>query len=93
MKADDILPEKYKDTVTMKFPMPGTEYQEFEEYHVRPYDFCFLFDAQNAEGAKLNSFAQYLDHAANCIYGMAIALNAENFFTKITSTEFIRINT
>ena len=39
---------------------------------MRPYDFCFLFDAQNTEGKKLNSFNQYLDHAANCIYSQSI---------------------
>lgn len=72
MKADNNLPEKYKNTVTMKFPMPGTGYQQFEEYNVSPYDFCFLFDAQNVDGEKLNSFAQYLDHAANCIYAQSI---------------------
>lgn len=72
MKSENTLHEKYKDTVTMKFPIPNPDYREYEEYNVRPYDFCFLFDAQNAEGAKLNSFAQYLDHAANCIYAQSI---------------------
>ena len=72
MKSENTLHEKYKDTVSMKFPVQNRDYRDYEEYHVRPYDFCFLFDAQNAEGAKLNSFAQYLDHAANCIYAQSI---------------------
>jgi hypothetical protein len=35
-------------------------------------DFCFMFDAQNIEGKKLNSTEQYLDHAATCIYAQSI---------------------
>ena len=70
MKGDSTLPERYKDSVRMEFPCAGTN--EFEEYDIRPYDFCFLFDAQNADGKKLNSFKQYLDHAANCIYAQSI---------------------
>ncbi|MBQ2827806.1 MAG: hypothetical protein IJF20_01040 [Clostridia bacterium] len=70
MKGDATLPDKYADTVKLEFPRVGSG--EFEEYNVRPYDFCFLFDAQNTEGKKLNSFNQYLDHAANCIYSQSI---------------------
>lgn len=70
MKGDSTLPDKYKDSVKIEFPMVGSD--EFEEYNVRPYDFCFLYDAQNADGRKLNSFGQYLDHAANCIYAQSI---------------------
>lgn len=70
MKGDSTLPSKYKDTVKIDFPVAGTS--EFEQYNVRPFDFCFLFDAQNADGKKLNSFDKYLDHAANCIYSQSI---------------------
>ncbi len=70
MKGDSTLPDKYADTVKLEFPRVGSG--EFEEYNVRPYDFCFLFDAQNTEGKKLNDFNQYLDHAANCIYSQSI---------------------
>ena len=70
MKGDDTLPERYKNSVVMQFPRAASE--GYEEYDVRPYDFCFLFDAQNADGSKLNSFDQYLDHAANCIYAQSI---------------------
>ncbi len=70
MKGDSTLPDKYVNTVKLEFPRVGSS--EFEEYNVRPYDFCFLFDAQNTEGKKLNSFNQYLDHAANCIYSQSI---------------------
>ncbi len=70
MKGDATLPEQYKDFVKIEFPRVSSD--GYEEYNVRPYDFCFLFDAQNAEGSKLNSFNQYLDHAANCIYAQSI---------------------
>lgn len=70
MKGDATLHERYKDSVKMQFPRVASN--GYEEYDVRPYDFCFLFDAQNAEGGKLNSFDQYLDHAANCIYAQSI---------------------
>lgn len=70
MKGDDTLHPRYRNTVKIDFPRTASE--GYEEYSVRPYDFCFLFDAQNAEGRKLNSFDQYLDHAANCIYSQSI---------------------
>jgi hypothetical protein len=70
LKADGNLPERYKNKVHMMFPKIGTN--EFEEYDVLPMDFCFMFDAQNIEGKKLNSTEQYLDHAATCIYAQSI---------------------
>lgn len=70
MKGDKTLPERCEKSVRVEFPRVGSN--EVEEYDVRPYDFCFLFDAQNTEGKKLNSFNQYLDHAANCIYSQSI---------------------
>ena len=70
MKGDHTLPKRYESSVRMEFPRVSSK--GYEEYQVRPYDFCFLFDAQNAEGRKLNSFSQYLDHAANCIYAQSI---------------------
>lgn len=70
MKGDATLPQQFMDSVKIEFPRVSSE--GYEEYKVRPYDFCFLFDAQNADGSKLNSFNQYLDHAANCIYAQSI---------------------
>jgi len=70
MKGDATLPERYASSVRMQFPRVAST--GYEEYDVRPYDFCFLFDAQNADGSKLNSFDQYLDHAANCIFAQSI---------------------
>ena len=70
MKGDSTLPQKFRDSVKIEFPNAGTG--EYEEYTERPYDYCFLFDAQNVDGKKLNSFGKYLDHAADCIYAQAI---------------------
>jgi len=70
MKGDATLPDKYKSSVKCEFPRIGST--GYDEYDVRPYDFCFLFDAQSSEGNKLNSFNEYLDHAANCIYAQSI---------------------
>lgn len=70
MKGDATLPDSFRQSVKMEFPRISSE--GYDEYAVRPYDFCFLFDAQNAEGSKLNSFNQYLDHAATCIYAQSI---------------------
>ena len=70
MKGDETLHPRFKDSVRMEFPRVSS--REYEDFKVRPLDFCFLFDAQNAEGSKLNSFEQYIDHAANCIYAQSI---------------------
>lgn len=70
MRGDSTLPERYRDKVNIEFPIAGTD--NFESYNIRPYDFCFLFDAQNSDGKQLNSYDEYLDHAANCIYSQSI---------------------
>lgn len=70
MKGNKTLSEEYSDSVRLELPVPGTD--RHEDYDVSPYDFCFLFDAQNANGEKLNSLEQYMDHAANIIYSMSI---------------------
>lgn len=70
MKGDNTLDRRFEKSVHLQFPKVATD--GYEEYSVRPYDFCFLFDAQNADGGKLNSFEQYIDHAANCIYAQSI---------------------
>lgn len=69
MKADGSLPERFD----LRFMLPRPGSVEQEEINGKPMDFCFLFDAQNLSGMKLNSFDEYKAHAANCIYAMAIA--------------------
>lgn len=70
MKGDETLHEKYKNTVRLQFPRIGSD--EYDEFNVRPFDFCFLFDAQNSKGESLNSFKQYLQHAADCVFAQSI---------------------
>lgn len=69
MKDDGSLPEGFD----VHFYAPRAGSKQPEEYKGRPMDFCFLFDAQNINGQKLKSFADYKEHAAHCIYGMAVA--------------------
>lgn len=70
MKGDSTLDSKYQESIRMEFPRVGSE--GFEEYLIRPFDFCFLYDAKNADGKSLNSFNDYIDHAASCIYAQSI---------------------
>ena len=69
MKDDGSLPPRYN--LEFWAPKAGSTIKEI--YSGRPMDFCFLFDGQNLDGKKLNNHADYVEHAANCIYGMAIA--------------------
>ncbi|MBR4445250.1 MAG: hypothetical protein IKS37_05095 [Solobacterium sp.] len=61
------------DTYDLHFYAPKAGSEKLDEYTGNPMDFCFLFDAQNINGQTLNNYEQYKEHAANCIYGMAIA--------------------
>lgn len=69
MKGDNTLSERYKH-LAFEFPRIGSD--GVEAVSAMPYDFCFLFDANNASGGSLDSFATYLDHAATCIYTQSI---------------------
>ena len=69
MKADNTLPMEYQDLV-FEFPKVGAE--GVEVINAMPYDFCFLFDANNTSGGGLDSFASYKDHAATCIYTQSL---------------------
>ncbi|MBR6789614.1 MAG: hypothetical protein IKM31_01955, partial [Oscillospiraceae bacterium] len=74
MRSDNILPPRYKD-LKLEFSKPSSF--DWEDYHVAPYDFCFLFDGQNMNGACLPSFPSYLEHAANCIYAQSVSAISE----------------
>lgn len=69
MKGDNTLPQRYAD-LAFEFPRVGSS--GVEEVKAMPYDFCFLFDSNNATGGSLDSFESYLDHAATCIYTQSI---------------------
>lgn len=69
MKADNTLPPEYQDLV---FEFPKVAAEGVEVINAMPYDFCFLFDANNTSGGGLDSFAGYKDHAATCIYTQSL---------------------
>lgn len=69
MKADNTLPAEYQNLV-FEFPKVGAE--GVDVINAMPYDFCFLFDANNTSGGALDSFASYKDHAATCIYTQSL---------------------
>ena len=52
MKGDGSLPDHYH----LHFMAPRAGSEEMDEYDVSPMDFCFLYDAQNMDGNKQNSF-------------------------------------
>jgi hypothetical protein len=69
MKADNTLPPEYQNLV-FEFPQVGGD--GVTTINAMPYDFCFLFDANNTSGGALDSFAGYKDHAATCIYTQSL---------------------
>ena len=70
MKGDNTLPSQYADLV---FEIPKLDGEGVEAINAMPYDFCFLFDANNTAGGGLESFDGYLAHAANCIYTLSLS--------------------
>lgn len=69
MKGDNTLPPEYAG-LELEFPRVGAD--GVHAIHGMPYDFCFLFDANNAGSGSLMNFEAYLDHAATCIYTQSI---------------------
>lgn len=69
MKADNTLPPEYHD-LAFEFPTVGSD--GVTVVNAMPYDFCFLFDANNTSGGALDSFASYKDHAATCLYTQSL---------------------
>lgn len=69
MKGDNTLPEQYRN---LAFEFPRVAAEGVEEINSMPYDFCFLFDANNSSGGALDSFESYKDHAATCIYTQSL---------------------
>lgn len=70
MRGDGSLGDRYKNLKFM-VPRPGTP--EYDNYDVMPFDFCFLYDAQNINHGYLDSFDSYIHHAADCIYAQSIS--------------------
>ncbi len=74
MKGDGRLPEAYNNGLKLELPAIGSSGLRICD--VMPYDFCFLFDGQNMDGGTLNTYEDYLSHAANCIFAQSIGPTA-----------------
>ena len=70
MKGDGRLPEPYKSNLKLELPAIGSK--GLRNMDVMPFDFCFLFDGQNMDGGTLNTYDDYIAHAANCIFAQSI---------------------
>lgn len=69
MKGDNTLKSQYAGLV---FEFPKVAADGVDVINSMPYDFCFLFDANNTNGGGLDSFEGYLEHAATCIYTQSL---------------------
>ena len=61
------------DHVVFNAPQPGIG-DRVDYPNILPYNFVFLMDAINCEGERLNSYGDYLKHAADCIYAQSLSL-------------------
>ena len=76
----DIEPElqRYRN-LHVDFSMPTTD--ELKSLDLLPFDFCFLFDGQNAEDNTLTSKKQYMEQAAQALYEQNIGPMQEGAFS------------
>lgn len=57
--------------MTLLMPDPATG--EYVDYKTAPFNFCFLFGAQNTADQDLRSFEEYKEQAANIVYAQAVS--------------------
>ena len=57
----------------MTLLMPDTTTGEYVDYKNAPFNFCFLFGAQNTADQDLRSFEEYREQAANIVYAQAVS--------------------
>ena len=70
-RADNMLEmPRYKD---LKLELPDPTTNEYVDYHVAPFNFCFLYDKRNADDLQLMSAEDYIEHAANTIYTQTVS--------------------
>ncbi len=72
LKADSKQDSEIRSRFTLKMPKPGT-IDQYDDYDLNPLDYCFLFDAQNTDGATLDKLEEYKQHAADCIYASSVS--------------------
>ena len=76
----DIEPtlQRYRD-MHVDFAVPTTD--ELKSLDLLPFDFCFLFDGQNAEDNTLTSKQQYMEQAAQALFEQNIGPMQEGAFS------------
>lgn len=57
----------------MTLLMPDSVTGEYVNYKNSPFNFCFLFGAQNTADQDLRSFEEYKEQAANIVYAQAVS--------------------
>lgn len=69
-RSDNDQSTMFRD-LTLKMPDPSTD--EYVDYKLQPFNFCFLFGAQNTSDQQLGSFQEYMEQAANIVYAQSIS--------------------
>ena len=68
--ANSLEGVRYKD---LKLELPDPTTGKYVDYHVSPFNFCFLYDKRNSDDLQLLSFEDYIEHAANTIYTQTVS--------------------
>ena len=71
MRRSDGEQSNLFQDLTLKMPDPSTD--EYVDYKLQPFNFCFLFGAQNTADQQLGSFQEYMEQAANIVYAQSIS--------------------
>ena len=76
----DNTPElqRYSD---LHIDITSSSGEELKRLDLLPFDFCFLFDGQNAEDHTLANIGQYEQQAAQCLYEQNIGPMQQNAFS------------
>ena len=70
-RADNMLEmPRYSN---LKLELPDSTTNEYVDYHVAPFNFCFLYDKRNTDDLQLMSAEDYIEHAANTIYTQTVS--------------------
>ena len=58
---------------SLSLAMPDPTTGSRVDYKLAPFNFCFLYGAQNTSDQRLPSFEEYMDQAANIVYAQSIS--------------------
>ena len=73
MRRGDSVGEGSDRFRRMTLKMPDTSTGEYVDYQTSPFNFCFLFGAQNTSDQDLSSFSAYMEQAANIVYAQSVS--------------------